>query len=76
MILRFSGNTHIGTFTGATDPLAIAPLLDFARRFLRGVLPCQVRGGYVGYNGKENGNYYIVGYILGLYWGYVSQTRP
>ena len=25
-------------------------------------------------NGKENGNYYIIiGYILGLYWGYIIQ---
>ena len=27
----------------------------------------------VGDNGKENGNYYIIiGYILGLYWGYIG----
>ena len=24
-------------------------------------------------NGKENGNYYIIlGYMLGLYWGYIE----
>ena len=31
-----------------------------------------ILGLYWGYNGKENGNdYIIIAYLLGLYWGYI-----